>query len=137
MTIPNTAGRDSAVGWFVLALIAVATQFDGDTSVVQRITFAIVAVVQAVLGVRSWRSRIDVTDVGLTSYRDARPQRLRWAEIDRFEYRGPWRGLGAWLRDGTWVKLQIYGRSRAEAEQVVDRLDAELRARRPPDVGHA
>lgn len=76
---------------------------------------------------RAARARVVASSTGLVAYRSSfhQPVVLTWSEIDQFEWRGSWRGMGAWLLDGRWITLQNYGAVyRAQAEAAVAQLGA-------------
>ena len=52
-------------------------------------------------------------DQGIATHRSLRPsgRQIPWTAIRRFERRGIWHGLGAWLNDGRWLTLRS-GRAR-------------------------
>ncbi len=80
----------------------------------------------ATLGVRAACSSIRFDDSGVTARADRFTRHLGWDEIQRFDFRLR-KGLGAYTRDGTWIRLQDYGlAARKDAAVAVKRLEEEL-----------
>jgi hypothetical protein len=55
-----------------------------------------------------WRDRLSFDDQGIVTHRSLRPsgRRIPWTAIGRFERRGIWHGVGAWLNNGRWLTLR-------------------------------
>ncbi len=99
--------------------------------------FALEAAVFLTLAVRGARSAIWVSREGVTAKADRFTRHLAWRDIERFElgprrWEGlfPGRGLGAWLRDGKWVRLMDESLDPGNRYQAaLDDLKAELARR--------
>jgi hypothetical protein len=81
-----------------------------------------------------WRDRLSFDDQGIVTRRSLRPsgRRIPWTAIGRFERRGIWHGVGAWLNNGRWLTLRR-GRlpgNRAADEEVA--LLESVRRQQPP-----
>jgi hypothetical protein len=104
------------------------------------IFYLLAAAAFAVLGVRGARSAVWMSEVGVTARADRFTRHLAWAEIDRFELRprrlgGLWpgEGLGAWRRNGDWVRLMDQGvDSKHQYDAALQVLQAEVARRRYP-----
>jgi hypothetical protein len=122
--LPNRSRR---VGDIVVAVFGVLLVAFGMVRGPAHIGTAIVGAALLTLAARSFRRMgIDFTDEELISYREFSQRRLRWSQVDSFRFR-QFRGVGADLKAGGWVKLQAYPLLSDEGFKVVDTLNSLLR----------
>jgi hypothetical protein len=128
--IANRTQRRASVGFALFVALEAWVLFQ-DHSFGGYVFFAAGLIFFLFLAVRSWNSRIELDDEGLTSRSELRARRLMWSDVSGFEYRGPWRGLGATRNDGKFVRLQGYPPDRkSDAREVAARLEQERVRRR-------
>jgi hypothetical protein len=123
--IANRTQRRASVAFALFAALEAWVLFQHH-SVGGYVVFAAGFLFFVFMAVRSWNSRIEVDDEGLTSRSELRARRLEWSDVSGFEYRGALRGLGAIRNDGRFVRLQGYPPDRkSDAREVAVRLDRE------------
>jgi hypothetical protein len=106
----------------------------------ETILFVVAAAAFTILGVRSPRSAIWISDQGVTARGDRFTRHLGWDEIEGFELRArrsggltSAKGLGARRPNGQWVRLMDCGTdSQNRYPAAVKELQAELARRRRP-----
>ena len=110
--------------------------------VAEKVLAAVIAVAGAILFARGTRAAIWVSERGVTAADGQVTRHLVWADVQRFdldpqEREGlmPGAGLGAWRRNGEWVRLMVHGRDpQGRYQAALEDLEGEL-ARRQPAAG--
>ncbi len=114
----------------------------GLVPVAEKVLAAVIAVAGAILFARGTRAAIWVSERGVTAADGQVTRHLVWADVQRFdldpqEREGlmPGAGLGAWRRNGEWVRLMVHGRDpQGRYQAALEDLEGEL-ARRQPAAG--
>ena len=118
--------RLAAVTYFLLGALYLANLFGfGHPSGWFRVVAGVLVVLVVISAVPQWRAGI-YTDGSQLRGRRPLPRRTRsvdWADVDRFELRGYWRGLGARTVTGQWVPLMVYGGFSGQAMEIVHDLE--------------
>jgi hypothetical protein len=116
LTVPNRTQRVSAGLYLVIAGAGVVATLGSLPSVSRTAFYGLVTLVLLALAARATRARIEIDNGILLSVSDQRKKRVPLDEVRRFDHKGlrasrmrprAW-GLGAELKDGSWVKLQSY-----------------------------
>lgn len=96
------------VGLLWLFVLAVGILVAATGSTVHLVFGIVIGIGAGTLAWRSFRNGIWLNETGLTARADRFTRHLQWADIQRFEFRGP-AGLGAYRSDGKWIRLLDFG----------------------------
>lgn len=129
-----TRGKEAGVHLFMLVIGLYLAAGVAATATVTGILGAVIAAAGAVLLVRGTRTAIWVSEQGVTVAGNRVTKRLAWTDIQRFELEPtdeeglrPSAGLGAWRRNGEWVRLVDHGRHpRGRYQAALEDLQTEL-----------
>lgn len=120
----NSQTRGATIFFAVFALLGLVVAVFNIHNGGRVVTGVVECAAMVVFAVRTSKSSVSWDRKGVVGRWTGATRRLIWSEIGGFEYREAG-GLGARLRDGRWVRLMPYPRSRLnKPEKAIAALEA-------------